>query len=104
MMRPASLTLASLIIAGALTAGCQERKLQVVVVDDLPEGDVPMGAPFPFGGDGGVVPGGDGGSARGDGPCAPLACDTAAGSYCGRIGDGCGGMLDCGGCPTGQVC
>jgi hypothetical protein len=33
------------------------------------------------------------------------ACTTAAGSYCGKIGDGCNGEIDCGdNCPSGWTC
>jgi hypothetical protein len=31
-------------------------------------------------------------------------CRPPGGLYCGTIGTGCGGTLDCGACPTGQVC
>ena len=36
--------------------------------------------------------------------CVPLTCTTATGRYCGTIGDGCGGTLPCGDCPTGSTC
>ena len=42
---------------------------------------------------------------------APVSCDggyvqcvSELGSYCGTIGDGCGGALECGDCPGNQVC
>src|SRR5262245_49502084 len=35
---------------------------------------------------------------------AKVSCQTDAGTYCGQIGDGCGGTLDCGDCTGGQVC
>ncbi|HEX9294704.1 MAG TPA: hypothetical protein VF881_02685, partial [Polyangiaceae bacterium] len=38
------------------------------------------------------------------GNCKPIACSTEAGTYCGQIGDGCGGTLDCGSCQGGRVC
>ncbi|MBC8131733.1 MAG: hypothetical protein H7X95_02030 [Deltaproteobacteria bacterium] len=39
------------------------------------------------------------------GSCTPIACTTAGGGqYCGRIGNGCGGMLDCGACADGMAC
>jgi len=41
--------------------------------------------------------GGDGGS------CGLVTC-ASAGAACGLIGDGCGGSLDCGGCPESQYC
>jgi hypothetical protein len=36
--------------------------------------------------------------------CTPITCEQATGRYCGNVGDGCGRMLDCGGCPSGQIC
>jgi hypothetical protein len=44
-----------------------------------------------------------GNSVNDGGGCLPLTCDKA-GANCGPIGDGCGGTLDCGTCPTGQTC
>jgi hypothetical protein len=41
---------------------------------------------------------GDGGAA-----CMPATCSALA-INCGRTGDGCGSVLDCGMCPTGQFC
>ena len=36
---------------------------------------------------------------------APAACVTPAGAYCGLIGDGCNGQIDCGNnCPAGWTC
>jgi hypothetical protein len=35
--------------------------------------------------------------------CTPRSC-AAAGATCGPIADGCGGILACGTCPTGQTC
>jgi hypothetical protein len=35
--------------------------------------------------------------------CIPLSC-YGAGATCGTISDGCGGKLNCGTCPSGQVC
>jgi hypothetical protein len=46
--------------------------------------------------DGSMVPDGP--------PCTPLACTDSLTQYCGKIGNGCGGTIDCGGCPTNQVC
>jgi hypothetical protein len=37
--------------------------------------------------------------------CTPLTQGQACpGGTCGQVSDGCGGAVDCGGCPTGQVC
>jgi hypothetical protein len=52
--------------------------------------------PTLIGSDGPAPPKGDG--------CVPVACATAGGSYCGDIGDGCGGKLSCGDCPNAGVC
>ena len=35
--------------------------------------------------------------------CTALTCDQQ-GFHCGPQGDGCGGTIDCGSCPTGQTC
>ena len=44
----------------------------------------------------------DGGA---DGACTSnVTCTPPNGRYCGVIGNGCFGMLDCGACPTGQLC
>ncbi len=34
--------------------------------------------------------------------CTPMTCP--AGVACGTLGDGCGGTIDCGACPSGAVC
>ena len=36
--------------------------------------------------------------------CTRLTCTHASARYCGVIGNGCGGSLDCGWCPEGDVC
>jgi hypothetical protein len=39
------------------------------------------------------------------GACTPsVTCDPPNGRYCGTIGNGCFGMIDCGTCPGDQVC
>ncbi len=35
--------------------------------------------------------------------CVPRTC-TAANTTCGPVGDGCGGILQCGACPSGEAC
>lgn len=52
--------------------------------------------------------GGDGtpfecGGGSGSGACVPKTCATV-GAVCGTIANGCGGLLDCGHCGTGDVC
>lgn len=54
------------------------------------------------GGSGGVGTGGSGGGGKGE-PCTPTTC-AAEGAECGWIFDGCGEILDCGGCPEGGEC
>ncbi len=54
------------------------------------------------------APSADGGPAdatqsEGDVVCFPTSCQKE-GAECGMIADDCGGMLDCGTCPTGQTC
>jgi hypothetical protein len=44
-----------------------------------------------------------GAPAAGGPTCTPLTCDQQ-GIKCGSAGDGCGNLLDCGSCPTGQTC
>jgi hypothetical protein len=96
------LALAAALVVGT---GCQEKVARVFVADAgiLPDptndGPPPGGYDFGWGGDVPVPTPGD------DGPdCVPVSCQVAGGQYCGRIGDGCGGSLDCGDCPAGQVC
>src|SRR5260370_4395749 len=36
--------------------------------------------------------------------CNPISCTNDAATYCGQIGNGCNGILDCGDCSGGQVC
>ena len=37
--------------------------------------------------------------------CIPVACDSQMWQYCGTIGDGCGGVLNCGECrDPGRIC
>lgn len=49
------------------------------------------------------------GSSGGDGDeivtptCTPATCQSL-GATCGQAGDGCGSVLECGGCPDGQTC
>jgi len=44
------------------------------------------------------------GASLDSGDCIPVTCEPVGGRYCGMIGNGCGGALDCGSCPTGQTC
>jgi hypothetical protein len=61
-------------------------------------GDCP-GAGQTCGGPGGLPNVCNGGTA-----CKPNTCESISGRFCGKIGDGCGKMLDCGGCPNAGVC
>jgi hypothetical protein len=104
-----SLRISVLVALMAATCG------RPTVVGPPPEGVVP-GTASGSGGrggpsrDGGAFtlpdPAGPGGPVPPDGPpCVPLTCAATGGTYCGKIGDGCGGVLDCGaGCPAGQTC
>src|SRR5262249_12400650 len=38
------------------------------------------------------------------GACQQLSCKPASGQYCGVVGNGCGGKMDCGACPQGLTC
>jgi hypothetical protein len=54
--------------------------------------------PYPVG-----VP--DSGAARDAKPCTPkTSCDWGGWKYCGKIGDRCGGVVQCGDCPAGLNC
>lgn len=54
---------------------------------------------------GGGVPNVCGAPADGSGLCKPSkACSAADTRFCGTIGDGCGNPVECGACPTGEVC
>ena len=62
-------------------------------------------------GGGGGPPSADAASARDLRPVAPdggactrVTCNPLGGRYCGVIGDGCNGMIDCGACAAGQTC
>jgi hypothetical protein len=101
-------TLVSL-IAGVISGpGCNERREIVSPIRLVPDGgdiggglaggqDAPSAPVFtlPDGGDG--PPGGS---------CVPnvISCGAGPFNYCGRIGDGCGAIMDCGECPAGQTC
>jgi len=51
------------------------------------------------------LPDGGGSWAVDGGNCQPLSsCKAGSGQYCGVIGDGCTGNLNCGDCPTGLTC
>ena len=85
-----------LVVVGGMS--CRDRPHEVnptavdAAVDVLPEfdaivrGDLIVGEP------------------SGDGPCTPVECANTGGTYCGLIGDGCGGVLDCGACPAPATC
>lgn len=36
--------------------------------------------------------------------CVPITCSRLGPDACGLMGDGCGGLLDCGGCAGGRAC
>jgi hypothetical protein len=87
-----------------LVSACQSGgTTQNISTPDAGQGkpDVPI-----FSQDASVVFNLDGGSATAiDGACVALtSCMVAGGQYCGIIGDGCTGNLNCGNCPAGQSC
>lgn len=45
----------------------------------------------------------DGGTTEGGSSCKPLTCASAK-ANCGPIGDGCGGIVQCGTCTAGEAC
>jgi hypothetical protein len=106
--RPWSPRSALPIIVFALTAalGCSERRFDATAVGsfDAAEPDRPLSPVIdaivlppdvvP------VVPD----ASVGNDACQPLTCTGVGSIYCGRIGDGCGGILECGDCPTGLQC
>ncbi|MBI3184526.1 MAG: hypothetical protein HYZ28_20515 [Myxococcales bacterium] len=55
------------------------------------------------GGGGGGAGGGGGGGADQDAGCGLVTCATAN-ANCGPVGDGCGGLLNCGSCTAPQSC
>ena len=62
-------------------------------------------AGHPAGVDGGETNRPDGPAALPDaGSCVKVSCTPPNGQYCGKIGDGCSGVLDCGDCPGTQIC
>jgi len=63
------------------------------------------GAAANGGAGGGTVYGGAGSSASGalDPECTPKTC-LQLGALCGAVSDGCGGVLRCGTCKTGELC
>src|SRR5262245_39232059 len=55
------------------------------------------------GGTGGTVPTAGTAGMAGMG-CGSVSCTPVGGTYCGQIGDECGGSLDCGTCTGGWTC
>ncbi|MFK7987622.1 MAG: hypothetical protein AB8I08_16500, partial [Sandaracinaceae bacterium] len=78
MRARASFVLLSLVV---FVTGCDERERTA------PDGDLPW-----------VDGGTDGG-----GGCVPASC-SERGAQCGQVADGCGGVLECGGCVEGESC
>src|ERR1700690_1886960 len=89
---------ALLVLVAVGGMSCRDRPYEVnpavvdAAVDTLPEFDAIVRGDL-------IV-----GEASGDGPCTPVVCASTGGSYCGLIGDGCGGELDCGACAAPQTC
>jgi hypothetical protein len=90
------------LVLAPLTSGCEQRLYEIPAPVALPPDAGPVDAPAFDGGF--TLPPAD---ATVDGDvamCVPGTCDRSGGRYCGTIGDGCGGILECGGCPMGQMC
>ena len=82
---------ATTVQSGTIDAGGPDRPAPAVDAIVLPP-DAPVAPP----------PGAD--ASPGSDACQPGSCSGPGATYCGRIGNGCGGILECGECPTGQVC
>jgi len=95
----------SIALLGAFAASCSSSVPVVSGVDDSgvvgnrdAVGDAPATTVVNLP-DSGWSPGID------SGICQPVdSCKVAGGQYCGVIGDGCTGNINCGDCPTGQSC
>src|SRR4051812_16756991 len=51
-----------------------------------------------------MVPDAKGPADTSPGDCTLVSCSSDAARYCGAIGNGCGGILNCGDCTGGLVC
>jgi hypothetical protein len=97
----------SLIVAAMalVPGGCKSQPQVVLLHDGGQEPDAAFDAPV----DAFSAPRDDAFPSFPDVPpgpaCVPrTGCNATGGQYCAVIGDGCGGMLDCGDCPAGQTC
>jgi hypothetical protein len=103
MSRPKILSVGLLAFAPLMVAGGACSQANVAASAGGSGGSASMDASSGAGGALLVIP-----DAGGDAcipTVAPAACNTPAGSYCGLIGDGCNGQIDCGNnCPTGWTC
>jgi hypothetical protein len=91
-------------LTALFSAGCNERR-EIISPVRVYDADIGGGVTGRDAGDAPVFVLPDGGVS--DAPaCVPnvVSCTAGAFQYCGRIGDGCGAIMDCGDCPTGQVC
>jgi hypothetical protein len=93
-------TLFLVVLAGS--SGCQGDKLEGKT--QQADASVPADAPS-FRLDVGGPTGSDGGPPFGIDGCNLISsCKVAGGQYCGIIGNGCGGSVNCGDCPAGLTC
>ena len=69
-------------------------------------GAAPLGPPPApgSGGSTGVVTVPTGGSSGGGSVCTPVSCEQLGGTYCGKVGNGCGAALECGACSDDFSC
>jgi hypothetical protein len=101
------LQLLALTAAFITALGCSDRRAEIPVI--IPDGFAVQDGPRDGGSGGGDVPdvpvfvindaGGE------PVPCTnPVACQGMNYKYCGMIGDGCGNIIDCGGCAATEAC
>src|SRR5215213_1169044 len=92
----------------ATVIGCSDRRS--VIPPIIPDGGLRDGSGGDGSGNGDApdapiftldAPGGDRPDAP---PCTPVVCKGPNYKFCGMIGDGCGNVVECGGCEGGEVC
>jgi hypothetical protein len=89
----------ALLVSFAMGAGCNFQADRTALGGGAIEAD---GGPPPIWFD--AAPGQPTPTATDAAPCVPMTCTPTGARFCGSIGNGCGGTLSCGGCPTGQTC
>src|SRR5579883_481987 len=82
-----------IVAVGTQSTGC-------TIIEESNQNIIEIVAGGSDGGGGGVIPPGDFGSDPG---CGLITCKSVNAS-CGLIGDGCGGVVNCGSCTAPQTC